>query len=87
MGYKFRRQHPIGRYIADFACAEYRLIIEADGGQHNGNLKDEIRTGALNAKGWHVMRFWNNDILTNTHGIAKTIADFLGNRPPHPNND
>ena len=79
-GYKFRRQHPVGRFIADFACAEYKLIVEADGGQHNGNAHDEIRTQELNDKGWQVLRFWNNEILANADGVAVSIAAWLSKR-------
>jgi len=75
--YKFRRQHPIGKYIVDFACIEYRLIIEADGGQHMDTLQDIERTKWLESKGWRVMRFWNNDILANTNGILDTILQSL----------
>jgi very-short-patch-repair endonuclease len=76
-GYKFRRQHPIGLYIADFACVEHRLVIEADGGQHADNLDDERRTVWLESQGWRVMRFWNNDILTNTDGVVRMIVEAL----------
>ena len=63
-GYKFRRQHPIGRYIADFACIELRLMVEADGSQHVDNPMDEQRTKWLDSQGWKVLRFWNKDILS-----------------------
>ncbi len=72
-GYKFRRQHPIGLYIVDFACAELWLVIEADGGQHADNLYDERRTAWLESQGWRILRFWNNDILTNAEGVRETI--------------
>ena len=72
-GYKFRRQHPIGPYIADFACLELALVIEADGSQHAESEKDVIRTAWLKKSGWHVLRFWNYDILTNTEGVLETI--------------
>src|SRR5215471_5386664 len=60
---KFRRQHPIGSYIADFACVRHRLIIEADGGQHAESVSDARRTRWLEADGWRVIRFWNADII------------------------
>jgi very-short-patch-repair endonuclease len=76
-GYKFRRQHPIGPYIVDFACIEHRLVIEADGGQHDDNDRDRIRTEWLKSEGWRVIRFWNNDILANPGGVQDTILAAL----------
>jgi very-short-patch-repair endonuclease len=76
-GHKFKRQHPIGAYIADFACIESRLIVEADGGQHADNEPDQKRTAWLKSQGWRVLRFWNNDILANTRGVVETIAETL----------
>lgn len=72
-GYKFRRQHPIGRFIVDFACVDVGLVIEVDGGQHCGNKADEERTKWLESQGWRVVRFWNNDVLTNIEGVAESI--------------
>ena len=65
-GLKFRRQHPIGHYVADFACPEIGLIIELDGGQHNlptHQLRDQNRTDWLEGHGWHVLRFWNTQVF------------------------
>ena len=73
---KFRRQAPIGGYIADFLCAEAKLIVEADGGQHTP-ASDAERTAFLEAQGYRVIRFWNNDILENTQGVLAQIADAL----------
>ena len=67
--YKFRRQHPIGRFVVDFACTKHHLVIEADGGQHDQSSADTQRTAWLESQGWRVMRFWNNDTLTNTEGV------------------
>ena len=76
-GLKFRRQQPMGNYIVDFVCHENRLIIEADGGQHASALeKDVERTEWLNAQGYQVLRFWNNDILTNIDGVLESIRAF-----------
>jgi very-short-patch-repair endonuclease len=75
--FKFRRQHPIGDYIADFACTEYRLVIELDGGQHADNPEDMRRTAWLESQGWKVVRFWNNDFLSNTAGVVDTILRAL----------
>jgi very-short-patch-repair endonuclease len=71
-GFKFRRQVTIGRYVADLACIECRLIVEADGGQH-GSEQDDQRTAYLEALGWRVLRFWNNDILQQTGAVLETM--------------
>src|SRR5215471_16587248 len=78
--FKFRRQHPIGPFIADFACVEHRLIIEADGGQHAESDTDARRTRWLEADGWYVLRFWNNDIMRNTEEVLETIRKVLERR-------
>jgi very-short-patch-repair endonuclease len=73
-GLKFRRQEPIGRYIVDFISYEKRLIIEVDGGQHATDKgKDEERDKWLNDQGYKVLRFWNNDVLTNIDGVLEVI--------------
>ncbi|MCC7017643.1 MAG: endonuclease domain-containing protein [Rhodospirillales bacterium] len=76
-GYKFRRQHPVGPYILDFACLERHVAIEADGGQHADNRADRRRTAWLKARGWRVLRLWNNDILANTEGVVGIILRTL----------
>jgi very-short-patch-repair endonuclease len=76
-GYKFRRQHPIGQFIVDFACTKHRLVIEADGGQHDESISDARRTAWLESQGWRVIRFWNNDILANTEGVLSTLLQAL----------
>ena len=85
-GLKFKRQVPIDKYIVDFCCAEARLIIELDGGQHA--TRDETnRTAILEAMGYFVLRFWNNDVLQNTEGVLEEIlntANRLPLDPPHP---
>jgi very-short-patch-repair endonuclease len=75
--YKFRRQHPIGNFIVDFACTEYGLVIEVDGGQHAGNAADTRRNALLERQGWKVIRFWSNDVLGNTNGVVETILRAL----------
>ncbi|MBL8706265.1 MAG: endonuclease domain-containing protein [Rhodospirillales bacterium] len=81
--YKFRRQFPIGPYIADFACFAHRLIIELDGGQHAQQAPyDDARTRYLEAQGWRVLRFWNNDALATTEGVLTMILDALANPLP-----
>jgi very-short-patch-repair endonuclease len=73
-GLKFRRQEQIGRFIVDFICFERGIVVEADGGQHAVEReKDDERTRWLNAQGFTVLRFWNNDILANTEGVMETI--------------
>jgi very-short-patch-repair endonuclease len=87
-GLKFKRQVPIGRFVADFACLEHHLIIEVDGGQHAlAEREDAGRTAVLESMGFVVLRFWNNDVLTNIAGVADAILAQLhldGPEPPHP---
>ena len=71
-GLAFRRQHPVGRYVADFACPSAALLIEADGGQHCA-AADSERDDNLRARGWKVLRFWNNDILQKTDEVLSAI--------------
>ncbi len=78
LGFKFKRQAPIGKYIVDFVCLEKRLIIELDGGQHLDNQKyDMERTAWLNASGFKVLRFWNNDVLQQTTSVIEVIMQAL----------
>jgi very-short-patch-repair endonuclease len=84
-GFRFRRQHPIGPYIADFACLEMGLIIEADGGQHMDAATDAARSAFLRNKGFEVLRFWNNEIMTNLEGVRARISSRLADACPHPN--
>jgi very-short-patch-repair endonuclease len=86
-GIKFRRQHPVGRFVVDFACVEQRIILEADGGQHDGSDADVRRTAWLEAEGWRVVRFWNNEILENPEGVLariETVFGFFLRRTPSP---
>ncbi len=76
-GIRFRRQHPIGDYIVDFVCLEKRLIIEADGGQHN-EVIDAQRVRWLEKEGFRVIRFWNNDIIENMEGVIFRVKETLG---------
>jgi very-short-patch-repair endonuclease len=75
--YKFRRQHPIGSYIVDFACTRHSLVIEIDGAQHADSAGDEHRTACLEARGWRVIRFWNTEVLSNTSGVVEAILRVL----------
>jgi len=76
-GFKFVRQEAIGPFIADFVCREKSLIIEVDGGQHSESAKDAERAAFLSVQGYRVIRFWNNDVLTNREGILLIILDAL----------
>ena len=77
-GAKFRRQVPIGPYIADFACLAAKLIVEVDGGQHAENAAaDAARTAWLEEQGFRVLRFWNNDALANSDGVLEEILAAL----------
>jgi len=76
-GFKFVRQEAIQSYVVDFVCRERRLIIEVDGGQHAHNQSDRIRDGVLSEAGYRVLRFWNNDVLTNKDGVLQVIAEAL----------
>jgi len=80
-GQKFRRQQPIGPYIVDFVHLGARLVIEADGGQHNGDAADQERDDWLKAEGYRVMRFWNNDILQSTDAVLEEIFKAVSPSP------
>ncbi len=82
-GCRFRRQVPIGRYIADFVCHEARLIIEVDGGQHDADSPQEAeRSRFLEGQGYRMLRFWNNEVLANPEGILMTIIAALAVASP-----
>jgi very-short-patch-repair endonuclease len=87
-GTQFRRQVPIGPYVADFGCMPAKLLIEVDGSQHGlkKNIdKDEARTRWLDAEGYRVLRFWNNDIITNLKGVMEAIyAELYGSIDAEP---
>jgi very-short-patch-repair endonuclease len=83
-GFKFRRQVPIDRYIADFVCLEAKLVVELDGGQHVEQMAyDAARTEVLEAHGFHVIRFWNYDVMRELDGVITAIQHALesGRRP------
>jgi very-short-patch-repair endonuclease len=82
---KFRRQRPIGPYFADFVCLEAKLIVELDGGQHvDAAACDENRTRFMQAEGYRVLRFWNNEVLTQTDAVRERILQALQEGSPHP---
>ena len=77
-GCKFRRQQPIGKYIADFVCFEKNLIIELDGGQHSDTrIYDKARDKWLKDEGFVVLRFWNNEVMQNIDGVADVVMEKL----------
>jgi len=76
-GAKFTRQHPIGNFIADFACRSLHLAVELDGGQHSGSPTDANRTRIIEAHGYRVIRFWNNEVLGNIDGVLTMIAEEI----------
>lgn len=82
-GLKFKRQEQLGDYIVDFVCFGARMIVEADGGQHAENERDAVRDDWLREQGFRVMRFWNNEVLSNPDGVARVILDAA--QPPLPN--
>lgn len=84
VGWKFKRQEQIGDYVVDFICFRARLIIEADGSQHVENAADEARTAWLSSQGFRVLRFWNNDILIESDGVATAILAALETPLPNP---
>ena len=74
VGLKFRRQHPIGPYIADYYCAKYRLLIKLDGGIHFGQKEqDADRTAQFELHGYHVLRVWNAEVETDLDGVLRKI--------------
>jgi very-short-patch-repair endonuclease len=76
-GYKFVRQAPVGPYFADFLCRETKLIVEVDGGQHNGSLHDRRRDAFLRAEGFEIARFWNAEVLGAMDGVLAAILERL----------
>lgn len=84
-GQKFRRQQPIGPYVVDFVHFGARLIVEADGGQHNHAPHDERRDDWLCKQGFRVLRFWNHEIMGNLEGVLATILEAVTSpSPPAP---
>ena len=77
-GIKFRRQFPVGKFIADFCAPQARLIVEVDGGQHDERAEaDRRRTSMLEANRYRVIRFWNNEVLSNLDGVLEAIREAL----------
>jgi very-short-patch-repair endonuclease len=85
-GFAFRRQVPIGPFIADFVCHKAKLIIEVDGGQHDlDSIREATRAEFLEREGYQVLRFWNNEVLSNLEGVHMVISTALGGSSPPPN--
>ena len=79
-GMKFRRHQPVGNYIVDFICFEKSLIIEVDGSQHADPLietRDQDRKISLETGGYRILRFWDNEVLTNIEGVLSKILSAL----------
>jgi very-short-patch-repair endonuclease len=81
-GFKFRRQQPVGRYVVDFVNLEKKVNIELDGGQHAVGPDDKVRDEWLRGEGYKVLRFWDNQVLSDLEGVLETIRGFLVT--PHP---
>jgi very-short-patch-repair endonuclease len=82
---KFRRQHPIGRYVADLCAPGHKIVVELDGGHHALQTeKDEKRSKYFMSLGYKVLRFWDNDVLKNTNAVLETIGEALASSYPHP---
>src|SRR3954468_219532 len=85
-GYRFRRQVPLGPYVADLVCLRARLVVELDGSQHDESLVDELeRTHHLARLGFRVIRFWNKEVLLQTEAVLESILEALIQACPHPN--
>ena len=82
LGAHFRRQEPMERYVLDFVCFATKLVVEVDGGQHAESAADPVRDAFLRAKGFRVLRFWNNEVMENIEGVLETIAGALTSAPP-----
>ncbi len=81
-GFKFRRQVWLDSFVADFYCAEAKLVVEADGGQHDeGHDADTRRSAILREKGFRIVRFWNNDVTENIEGAIEMVRSALGELP------
>ncbi|MBB6408064.1 very-short-patch-repair endonuclease [Mesorhizobium sangaii] len=81
MGLAFRRQMPIAGYIVDFACSSKKLIVELDGSQHaqaEASASDAMRTAKLEALGWTMLRFWNDDVIRDIDNVCQHIVIEAG---------
>jgi very-short-patch-repair endonuclease len=79
-GHRFRRQHPLGKYIVDFVCLGKRIVIEVDGGQHDEQthiLYDKERTEWIERQGFRVLRFWDHEVMQSTEAVKEAIWQAL----------
>ena len=84
-GAKFRRQHPVDRYILDFVCFEPKVVIELDGSQHTESSRyDAMRTAILERAGYVVLRFWNDDVFKQADAVLDVIWNTVTSRQTHP---
>ena len=84
-GYRFRRQVPVAGFIADFACLEAKVIVELDGGQHAQNVGyDAQRDRLIEAQGFRILRFWDNQVFLETQAVLQEIMRALEASSPHP---
>ena len=79
--HKFRKQQPLGPFIADFVCQEVRLVVEVDGSQHNDSCHDAGRDRWMQQQGYTVLRFWNNEVNENLEGVLEAILNILSRLP------
>jgi len=85
LGVKFRRQHPLGSYVLDFACLDLKLGVEIEGSQHLDQVPyDARRQRFLAAQGFRVLRFWTNEVLAQTDAVVMQIQDEIGALMPPP---
>lgn len=82
LGYKFWRQEPIGCDIVGFVCYEKKLIVEVDGGQHLDSMTDGKRDEWLKARGFRVLKVWNQEVVHNLKGVVRRILEELDSPPP-----
>jgi len=84
-GFRFRRQVPIGGFVADFACIDLKLVIELDGGQHQEQaIRDSRRDARIAATGYRILKFWNKQIFEETTAVLEVILNELLALRPHP---
>ena len=83
-GARWRKQVPLRHFIVDFASHREKLVVEVDGGQHSEEV-DADRTALIEAEGYRVLRFWNNDVLSNAEGCIRVLSDALVARSPPSN--
>ena len=81
MGLKFRRQVPMNGYVLDFYCADLKLAVEADGGQHLDSQHDQQRTSALTRQGITVIRYWNHDVLNRIESVLEDLSNRIKASP------